>query len=216
MLNSYLNLTVIAEWCTFIAAVILLDKKTTRWRLFIFLLALVLCTETLGWYMYNRLQIADNALPFNILMLLSNVFFMWFFSKATLLQGAKKWILIFTGLFLLFGLVNLFFFQGAWRYNSFSESLADIILVLLCCYFFFAALRHPDHIDLLRFDYFWLAVGLLFYCLGSALLYQCSYLLADYYRKTNMNIGEYINYALNLILYSCLIIAFICRRKATR
>ncbi|MBL0356520.1 MAG: hypothetical protein IPP72_06300 [Chitinophagaceae bacterium] len=216
MINSYLNVTVIAEWCTFIASVLLLDKKTTHWRLFIILLFLVLCTETAGWYMYNKLGMFNNALPFNILMLLSNVFFIWFFSTATALQQVKKWLTFFSSFFLAFGLINLFFFQGLWVYNSFSESLGDIILVLICCYFIFTLLKAREHIDLLRFDYFWLATGLLFYCLGSALLYQFSNLLGKYYEHTKVNIGEYINYALNLILYSSLIIAFICRRKTTR
>jgi hypothetical protein len=52
--------------------------------------------------------------------------------------------------------------------------------------------------------------------LGSALLYQFSDLLGKYYEQTKINVGQYINYTLNLILYSCLIIAFICRRKTTR
>jgi hypothetical protein len=216
MINSYFNVTVIAEWLTFIVSLLLLDKKTTRWRLFIMLLFLVLCAETAGWYMYNRLGIFDNALPFNILMLLSNVFFIWFMSTATVLQQVKKWLVYLNCFFLVFGLINLFFFQGLWRYNSFSESLGDIILVLICCYFIFTLLKANEHTDLLRFDYFWLANGLLFYCLGSALLYQFSYLLGNYYNQTKINIGEYINYALNLILYSSLIIAFICRRKTTR
>lgn len=216
MINSYLNITVIAEWLTFIISIIVLDRKTTVWRLFILLLFLVLCTETLGWYMYNRWKISNNALPFNILMLLSNSFFMWFFSRVTVLQKIKKWLLFFMCLFIAFGLVNLFYFQGLWVYNSFSESLGDIILSIICCYFLFTLVKNAEHIDILRFDYFWLANGILFYSLGSALLYQFSYLLISHYKQTGINVGEYINYGLNLILYSSLIIAFICRRKITR
>jgi len=216
MINSYLNVTVIAEWITFIASVLLLDKRTTRWRLFIVLLFLVLCTETTGWYFINRLHIYNNALPFNILMLGSNIFFMWFFSKEALIQRTKK-LLAFLGiLFLIFGLLNLFFFQGFWIYNSISEAAGDIILSILCCYFLYTLVKDPAPVNLLNMDIFWLATGILFYSLGSAMLYQFSYLLADYYKKTNINIGNYINYALNLVMYTTMIIAFICRRKATR
>ena len=216
MINSYFNVTVIAEWCSFIASVLILNKRTTFWRLFIILLFLVICTETTGWYMYNIWGIKENALPFNILMLLSNAFFIWVLSTARALQKVKKQLMICGLFFLLFGLINLLFFQGPKMYNSFSESLGDIMIALICCYFIFTLLKANEHIDLLRFDYFWLATGLLFYCLGSALLYPFSYLLNNYYEDTKINVGEYINYALNLILYSSLIIAFICRRKTTQ
>jgi hypothetical protein len=77
-------------------------------------------------------------------------------------------------------------------------------------------IKDNEEIDLLRYDYFWLATGVLFYSLGSALLYQFSNVLGHYYQRTHINVGNYINYALNLILYSTLIIAFIWRRKTTR
>lgn len=216
MINSYLNITVIAEWLTFFASILILDRRTTVWRLFIVWLFLVLCTETIGWFMYSKWNMSENALPYNILMLITAVFFMWFFMRSTMLQPIKKWLIFFTGFFIIFGLINLFFFQGFWIYNSFSEALADIILSVICCYFLFTLVKNAEHVDLLRFDYFWLANGILFYSLGSALLYQFSYLLHNYYEQTKINVGEYINYTLNLILYTSLITAFICRRKTTR
>ncbi len=216
MINSYLNVTVIIEWVALVLSLFLLDKKTGRWRLFILLLLLVICTETTGWYLYNRMGVYNNSLPFNVLMLLSTGFFTWFFSTAGILQPVKKWLLWLTGIFAVLGLLNLFFFQGWQQYDSFTESLGDIMLVLICCYFFFAVLRSVEHFNLLQYDYFWLATGLLLYCSGSALMYQFSNVLARYYLQTNLNIGEYLNYALNLLLYTCLIIAFVCRRKATR
>jgi hypothetical protein len=213
---TYFNITVIAEWFTFFAALLLLDRKAGVWQLFIFLMLLVLCTETIGWYMHVKLKIFDNALPFNVLMILSNVFFIWFFSKAELLEPVQQLLKLFAVTFAAIALINLIFFQGLWQYNSFSESAADIIIVIICCYFLFAVVKSNKHFNLVSFNYFWLATGLLFYCLGSALLYQFSYLLRDYYEHTKIDIGTYVNYTLNLILYSCLIIAFICQRKATR
>lgn len=213
---TYFNITVTAEWLTFLAALLLLDKKTGRWRLFILLLLLVLCTETAGWYMHVQLKMFDNALPFNILMIVSNAFFIWFFSRAELLQPVQHLLTILAAAFAFLALVNLLFFQGLWKYNSFSESAADIILVIICCYFLFTIVKSNEQISLAGFDYFWLANGLLFYCLGSGLLYQFSYLLMDYYEQTKIDIGTYVNYTLNLILYTSLIIAFICRRKTTR
>lgn len=213
---TYFNITVTSEWLTFFAALLLLDKRTGKWRLFIPLMFLVLCTETIGWYMHVKQRVFDNALPFNILMIISNLFFIWFFSKAALLLPIQQLFKSLAVGFVAFALINLFFFQGPWQYNSFSESAADVILVIICCYFLFTIVKSNEHFNLISFDYFWLATGLLFYCLGSALLYQFSYLLRDYYEQTKIDIGTYVNYTLNLILYTCLIIAFKCRRKTTR
>ena len=162
------------------------------------------------------MKIYYNALPFNILMLAGNTFLIWFFSKAGHLRQVQKilvWVAVF---FALFGIINLFFFQGFSAYNSFSESLADIILSIICCYLLFKLVKDEGSIDLLKLDYFWLATGVLFYSLGSALFYHFSYLLHDFNKETNIDICTYIIYALNLPLYISLIIAFICRRKTTR
>lgn len=214
MLNGYLNITVFAEWCCFIAAIIFLDKKTKMWRFFILWLFLTLCTETTGWWL--RTHHFRNALPFNILMLVSKTFLIWFFSQSIFLQKVKPALLFFNVAFILLGLINLFFFQGFWIYNSYSETFADIILAITCCYFLYTVLTGNEYINLPHLDYFWLATGVLFSALGSALLYQFSYVLREYYLNTKIDIGTYINYGLNLILYSSLIIAFICRWKITR
>lgn len=149
-------------------------------------------------------------------MLCSTSFFIWFFTKAKSLQPVKRTLHYAMYFFMIFALVNLFFFQGLWTYNSNSETLGDIMLAVICCYFFYTLLTADEHIDLLRLDYFWLATGLLFYSLGSALLYQFSGVLRDFYLKSHLDIGTYINYALNLILYTGFIIAFFFRWKTTR
>ena len=216
MLSSYFNITVIAEWCAFIAAIIFLDKKTKVWQLFILLLFFTLCTETVGWYIRTQLHQFSNALPFNLLMLFSNAFLIWFFTKAKSLQKIKRTLIYLDYFFIVFGIVNLFFFQGFWHYNSFSETLGDIMLSVICCYFFYTLLTEKEYIDLLRLDFFWVATGILFYSLGSALLYHFSWALREFYNHSKIDVGTYINYGLNLILFTSLIIAFICRWKITR
>ncbi len=200
----------------FIATIFLLNKKTDVWQLFIVMLFLTICAETIGWYVRVKLHNYSNALPFNLLMLLSTSFFIWFFTKAKYLQHVKRTLLYATYFFVIFALINLFFFQGLWIYNSNSETVGDIMLAVICCYFFYTLLSADEHVDLLSLDYFWLATGLLFYSLGSALLYQFSGTLKDYYDEYRIDIGTYINYALNLILYISFTIAFFFRWKTTR
>lgn len=213
---AYFNLTVIAEWITMLAALFILDKKTKQWRLFIPLFILILCVETTGWLMLTKFKNNKNALPFNLLMLTSISFFIWFIGKEIKTIKIKSWLTITLILFLVLGAVNLFFFQGFSIYNSVTEAVGDILLSILCCYFLFMLVKNPPEINLIKHGYFWLVTGVLFYSLGSAMLYQFSYLLAAYHKKAGLNLGNYINYALNIVLYTSMIIAFICRRKATR
>ena len=215
-MTAFFNITIIAELTTFVASLYLLDKKTTVWRLFIPWLFLVLLTETAGWYIANILRIRSNALLYNILLLISSAFFLWFLNRKVVPEKIKKAFSLIIVSFILFGIINLFFFQGFHKYNSLSETAGDIILSVLCCYFLFSLVKNPEHTSLLQMDYFWLANGLLFYSLGNALLYQFSGLLNSYRIETGVNIGNYINYSVNLVLHICLIIAFVCRRKATR
>jgi hypothetical protein len=216
MWAKYFNITVIAEWCTFIAAILLLNKKTKVWRLFILLLFLVICAETTGWYLSIQLHIYGNALPFNILMIVTDTFLIWFFTNTNFLQKIKSQLYYAALFFAIFSIVNLFFFQGLWKYNSYSETLGDIMLSVICCYFLYTLLTNKEYVNLSQLDFFWLATGLLFYSLGSAILYQFSNLLERFFIETKIDIGTYINYGLNLIFDTGLIIAFICRWKTTR
>jgi hypothetical protein len=213
-MTAYFNITVIAEWCTFLFGQLLLDKKTGKWQFFILWSFLGLCTETAGWYLHNFQGRDPNALPFNILMIIRSFFFIWLFGdRGKRFTNITRISIV---VFSVFAFCNLFFFQGYWQYNSYSESLGDIIIVTLCCYFIFNLVAQTDYINLLGYEYFWLAIGLLFYSMGSAFLYNFYNLLASYRKQTGINVGLYLNYSLNILLSFSLIIAFICRRKATR
>ena len=213
-MTTYFNVTVLSEWCALAVAIGALDKKTGNWRLFITWLSLSLCTETIGWYLHNFKGMIPNALPFNILMILRSLFLISFFSSHSgrFLPLFKSFLVI----FIIGAVLNLLFFQGFWQYNFYSESLADLMLIILCCRHLLALVTQPEYINLLSSEYFWLSIGLLFYSMGSAFLYNFYNLLAEYRRETGVNVGLYLNYGLNILLSSCLIIAFICRRKTTR
>ena len=216
MLTTYLNITVIAEWCTLIAAIILLNKKTRIWQLFIPLLLLTVVTETIGWYQSYVLKKPNNSMPYNFLMIISIFFFAYLLLAVEPMQKIKKAGYIILIFFIGFSLVNLFFLQGLWLYNSYSETIGDIILATISCYFLYTILREEFFRGLFQYEYFWLSTGLLFSSLGSVLLYIFLDSLQSYYTKTKINVYGCINYGVNVLLYTNLIIAFICRRRNTK
>lgn len=214
MLSNYFNITVIAEWCTLIAALILLNKRTGKWRLFIPLLFLILCAETLGWYQSNIIKVQGNALPFNFLMIISMAFFLWFLAQPRPMVSVRKYLYGVIFSFIVFALVNLLLFQKLAVYNSISEVAGNILLAFFSGYLIFGLIKdESNERSLFAQEYFWLATGILFSAMGSAVLYTFLDELQAYKNETGINVYGYINYTVNFLLYSCLIIAFICRHK---
>lgn len=220
----FINVSIIAELSALIASILLLNKKTGIWQLFIPFLFLTIFTEIVGGveaYVLKAinnsvLKKINNSLPFNFLLIVSFAFFVYLLSNADLLKKFRSTFFIITICFIVLSLVNLFFLQGLWIYNSYSETLGDILLSIISCYFFYAILKDDVFRDLFKDEYFWLATGLFFSSVGSILLYFFLAPLQTFAEKTHIPIYKYINYGVNLLLYTNLIIAFICRRANTK
>lgn len=215
-MGTYFNITVIAEWCTLFGAILMLNKSTGRWRFFIPLLLITVAVETAGWYMIYILDKKNNSFLFNILMIINLSFFIWILSMTELLYQQRKVFYKIIFCFFACALINLFFIQGPWVYNFYTEIAGDLIILIECCYFFYLIMAEEKFRDLFRYEYFWLATGLIFTSFGSIVLYIFLDTLQAYYYKTNLNIYGYINYGVNLLFYTSLIIAFLCRRKNTK
>jgi hypothetical protein len=135
-------------------------------------------------------------------------------SQANAIGVARKYYLGSIIVFILFSANNLLFFQGTTQYNSVTEVLGDILLAAGSGYLIFGLIKDETiEKSLFAHEYFWLAIGVLFSAMGSAVLYTFLDELLAYKKKTHINVYGYINYTVNILLYSCLIIAFLCRRK---
>jgi len=215
MLASLFNLSVVLEWITLIAALLLLTKKTGVWRLFILFLLLTICVETAGWFMHYIAGINNNRLLFNVFNIIANSFCIWMLGNAIQLVGARRKINMAITIFSLFGVLNLFV-QFFWFRNSYAEELGNILGVYISCHFFYVVLKSDEHIDLLENEYFWFAIGLLFDSLGSMAADLFYNTLANVAAKTHVPVYTDIMNTLNVLFYGCLIVAFVCRRKNSR
>ena len=214
MLETYFNITGIFEWLSFTASLIFLNKKTGLWQLFKIFLLIILIIESIGWYAHYILQKNNNWI-FNILMLMTLPFFVLLFSSQPMAIKNKKSLLVIVSFFL-FTIINFIWGEGFWDYIKYTSVFGHIILAAIACYFLMNIFKEEDSRDLFRYEYFWLANGLLLYCLGNIVLYLFLNALRAYYQETYINIYVKINGAINVLFYSSLIIAFICRHKATK
>jgi len=215
-LLSFFHLTNIAELCALFAGIWLLRRDRSSWLLFIPQLLLTILVELTGWYLNTYMHIRQNALPFNILMLITISFYMWFFRQETLFAANRLQLACVAIFFLLGGLANLLFGQGLWKYNYFSESAGDLVLATICCLFFYRHLKTETYRDFFTDAWFWLVNGLLLSSMGSAILYMFVDELGEYYKHTHIDLYDNINNILNIIFYSSLTVAFICRHRVTK
>ena len=95
-------------------------------------------------------------------------------------------------------------------------TLGSVFLVIFCCLFFYELLLNPVEEELRKDPMFWIATGILFFYLGD-LSFNLFYNLLDAYASiTAKKLFLNINNNLTLILYSCFIMAFLCKRNLRR
>jgi hypothetical protein len=213
MLKSIFGITVIAECCCLIAAIFLLSKKTEKWRLFIPFLFITVFADIAGSYLHFVSQSTAFTFIYNALLIISISYLLWFYSLSEPLEKLKfhlNYLIIF---FNVFAISNLFFLQGFWSYNDFTEVLGDIMIVIVSSIFYYKLLVEEMPRKLFRYSYFWLSAGLLLFYLGSIILYLFHPVIKEYYQETCINIGGTINDILNLLLFASFIISFVCQRN---
>lgn len=215
-MGSLFNITFITECIGLIASLFLLDYKTGYWQLFKLFLFIIVSVESAGWYISHAAASANNSWIYNLLLIISGAFTLWIIHTSEPLENRKQIFRWLVAIYLIFAVGNIFFLQGYRRYNGYTEMVQDIFISVYCCYFFYRALEEEIYRDLFRFEYFWMAVGFFFSALGSVVLYMFIDALSAYYTKTHIDLYGHINAGLNMVLYSCLIISFICRRMNTR
>lgn len=214
-MSTYFNTTVIAEWIALIFSFLLLFRQTGRWRLFIPFMILTVSIEWVGWYSQKFAPNHSNALPYNIYLIISTSFLLWFLSNYEYLAKVRKmiWYVIFV--FVGFCIINMCFFEGFSKYNSISETVADLLLAIVSCYLMYSMFKNPKYENLLKSGYLWLAIGILNYSMGSALLYNFYDLLFKLNEMSGIKIAKYLNFSLAILLYSCMSISFITTWKTS-
>ena len=109
-------------------------------------------------------------------------------------------------------LLNYFLFEGILALNSYTVLLTFSITLFLCFWFYRYIFLKKEIVNLLKATEFWIASGLLFYHAATLPLFfvltklnsESKLLSSAYY---------YLNDPLNIIMYTLLTIAFLCRPK---
>jgi hypothetical protein len=116
------------------------------------------------------------------------------------------------GCFVLFGLLNLFFIQGPFNFNSYTSSLASILFILTSLTYFYILVQELPTEEITKLPMFWINTAMLIYYSGTFFLY----LSADYLinvLKNNLIAIWLIHNFLGLIFYSIIGYGLLLIRK---
>lgn len=175
--------------------------------LFITYLSLTLVVELAG-YTLRALR-RDNAPIYNIYIIVNFaylIFLLRSFLRNERIKRIFSWS-IFT--FVVIALINIFFIQGFYSFNTYTFIIGSIIMVICCIYYFYQRMKFPDSQSLLRDPTFWLSTGLLFFYTCSLPIFGLNNFVANIPLYI-YNSFYLINQLLNIILYSLFMISLLC------
>lgn len=178
--------------------------KNTSERYFLYYLIYSVLNEFLGFY-FKRLFGIDNYIIYNIYMVVSFLFYLYWFQQ---ILKNKILVYILVGFFTvcaLYSSITEKMFEKLFRYAF----IAGIICIIsLTIYYFVKALQSEKITFFLKDSKFWIVTGLFLFHLGFLPIL----LLHDKLIITNTTYFLVMT-ALNVVLYSCYIKAFICTKE---
>lgn len=180
------------------------ENKNTTQQYFLFFMVFVVIIEITA----NLIRMYSpwkNSFVYNLYIILSFYFFFyWFYTILT--KKILSWILIgiYTG-GMIYSLVNESFTQTM---LSGTLYIGTFIILIFSIRYYSQLLHRIEVLNYLKLQPFWITTGLLIFYLG---LLPLQYLLhLDIFNKT---IYQFVIMILNVIMYGCFTIAFLCPIK---
>lgn len=200
------------ELAALLTAVLLLTKKATvplHW--FRFFLAVVLLVELSARYL-RKIRHESNVWIYNISIPLEYIFYGLVFYYAAEKKMYKKIFRLFLLIYPVFVLINLCFIQGFSDFNQHSMLAGSVFMLLLSGLMLYDIFIREADIHIVLQPFFWIASGVLLFNAGEfGYLLFSKYLINDGVDKAAEFFGQ-LNSKLIFVLYSCLVIGFICHR----
>lgn len=184
-----------------------------RYKAFLPYLALILLYEYGGahkWFGIGPNK--SNLWAVNIEITFEYLFYSFFIISAYTQPKEKKRFTFVSLAILAFTLIDICFIQGIMRLCSIAIVVQYGVLIIMVCRYFYLLMGDFDkETALLRKPDFWVCTGLLFFFL-SEFLFFASFNLAYSRPLLFREIFHVVSGVANIILYSCLIISFLCFR----
>lgn len=183
-----------------------------RYKLFLPYLALIVVYELAsenGVFMINK----SNLWIVNIEITFEFLFYSSFIIRAYRDKKERRIFSTLVALCVLFTVIDVVLIQGVMKLGHHAIVVQYSLLIIMVCRFFYNAMQEFDRgTSLARDPDFWVNTGLLFFFLVEFLFFA-SFKLAYTHNKAYSNLFGLVSSVANVILYSCLIVSFLCFRR---
>jgi hypothetical protein len=176
---------------------------------FLLLTLFVECVTPFHWIRFH----GNNAWFFNIFTTIEFMYYSLIFYHILQKGSLKKAVIIVAIIFLIFTCVNIFMIQGFHRFHTISYRAGAIMVAVWCFLYFRQLLQSSEHIVLIKNPFFWMSTGLLFFYLGFFFYFSAFDYIVYKKIKFGKELWDILRETLNILLYSCFVIALICPRK---
>ena len=159
----------------------------------------------------SRLNV-ENLWIFNFFTCFEFLFYSYIYRR---LIEDPKWVRIigWTMLgYLVVFLINIFFVEGFFKYHTITYRIGSVMVVFWCYLYLRQLMRMPAYISIFRNPFFWTTTGLLFFYTGFFFYMSAAFKLLYTRLHIEKVVFEAISGTLNVILYGCFLISFLCQR----
>jgi hypothetical protein len=189
-----------------------LEPKPVKWL--VPFLCVTLAVELAG-LITTRMNIR-NLWMFNVFTCSEFVFYSWVYLNILENQRVKKLIRYAIVVYPLLFLINIFWIEGIYRFHTLTYRIGSVMIVVWAYLYFRQLMRSSSYSPVLRNPIFWISTGLLFFYAGFFFYMTAGSILIyakGFYSKL---VFDTISDTLNLLLYSCFLISFLCQMSITR
>ncbi|GGB13464.1 hypothetical protein [Puia dinghuensis] len=173
---------------------------------------LSIVTVVLGICSYLAARIINNMPLFNPLTIFQYCFYFFLLYRIIRQPVVRKIAFHLIWIYPLIAGLNILLYQKINTFHTITYSLGGLLVVALCIFYFFELFQRPQSVNLTRNPDFWICSGLLFYFSCSFPLYGMANNLGKMPRFIIVNLNSIFN-VLDILLYTSLVIAFLCRLK---
>jgi hypothetical protein len=192
-----------------------INKKYFEKREIFFFYPFLLFTflvQYVGYY-YSIFYKKPNDWIFNLFGIIEYLFFFFFFYAIYINANLKKVFLFVVAIFLVWCIINLFFIQGFFFLNTYTDSVACLLILLCCGLYFRELLTDKNYTNIWKSNVFWIVIALFIYYIGQFVLIFIFPVLFKKNPLQSIKLYWSLMIPLNLLEYSLFTIGFYAARK---
>jgi len=147
-----------------------LDNKEKLLRVILFYILYCVANEGINFY----LQLTENPdfhILFSFFTIVEYSFFCYFFYLVLPKNSIKKIVPVIWLAFVLFAVIDFFFFNEMNAFDSFTSGIESLIIILFCIYYLFIQIKGSNSLLIYSTFNFWIIIAFLIYSSGTFLLY---------------------------------------------